>query len=72
MQPSPRVAAAGTKWPSGREYAAKTAETGSVEHRFRLQDSWLGCNGVISLMLIVVAVAIALLSALRSLDRQAP
>jgi hypothetical protein len=43
-----------------------------VEHRFRLQESWLGCNGVIGLMLIVVAVAIALLGALRSPDRQAP
>jgi hypothetical protein len=57
---------------AGREYAVKTAEIWGVEHRFRLQDSWLGCNGVIGLMLIVLAVAIALLGALRSLDRHAP
>jgi hypothetical protein len=54
------------------ESALKTAETWNVDHRFRLQDSWLGCNGVVALALLVVAAAVALRNALRSPDRQAP
>jgi hypothetical protein len=35
-----------------------------VDHRFRLQDTWLGCNGVIALFAIAVAAALAALVAL--------
>jgi hypothetical protein len=44
-------------------------ESSSMEHRFRLQESWLGCNGVISLMLIGVTIVLALGALLRSLGR---
>jgi hypothetical protein len=42
-----------------------------MEHRFRLQESWLGCNGVISLTLLVVAIVLAFGALLRSLERRA-
>jgi hypothetical protein len=36
-----------------------------VDHRFRLQNTWLGCNGVIALFAFAIAVVLVVLGAVR-------
>jgi hypothetical protein len=42
-----------------------------MEPRFRLQETWLGCNGIVSLAALVLAAVVALLAAAAYLARRA-